>query len=74
MELIGSEYCATASFVKQSDINYLTMGELREWRYSFIHSFTSALDRDERSALRPCRFTAKERAPGTHWIGGIQLS
>jgi hypothetical protein len=24
----------------------------------------------EWSASRPCRFTPKERAPGTHWIGG----
>jgi len=31
---------------------------------------TSALDEDEWLALRSDRFTAKERAPGTHWIGG----
>jgi hypothetical protein len=30
----------------------------------------SALDGDEWSASRPGRFTPKERAPGTHWIGG----
>jgi hypothetical protein len=30
----------------------------------------SALARGEWSASRPCRFTPKERAPGTHWIGG----
>jgi hypothetical protein len=31
---------------------------------------TSALDRGEWSASRPCRFTPREGAPGTHWIGG----
>jgi hypothetical protein len=30
----------------------------------------SALDGGEWSASRPGRFTAGERAPGTHWIGG----
>jgi hypothetical protein len=29
-----------------------------------------ALDGDERSDSRPCRFTPRKRAPGTHWIGG----
>jgi hypothetical protein len=28
------------------------------------------LVRDEWSASRPGRFTPRERAPGTHWIGG----
>jgi hypothetical protein len=31
---------------------------------------TSALDGGEWSASRPGRFTSRERAPGTHWIGG----
>jgi hypothetical protein len=31
---------------------------------------TSALDRGERSASRPCSFIPEERASGTHWIGG----
>jgi hypothetical protein len=31
---------------------------------------TSALDGGEWSASRPCRFTPRESAPGTHWIGG----
>jgi hypothetical protein len=37
-----------------------------------LHAFlTSALDGGEWSASRPtCRFTPRERAPGTHWIGG----
>jgi hypothetical protein len=30
---------------------------------------TVALDGGERSASRPGSFTARERAPGTHWIG-----
>jgi hypothetical protein len=41
-----------------------------EWKYSSIHSLTSALDGDERSASRPGRFTLKERGSDTHWIGG----
>jgi hypothetical protein len=43
---------------------------LEEWRYSSTHSLTSALDRYELSASHPGRFTPKERAHGTHWIGG----
>jgi hypothetical protein len=39
--------------------------------YSSTHSLTSALDGGEWSASRPGRFTPKERAPGTHWIGGF---
>jgi hypothetical protein len=35
-----------------------------------MHSLTSALDVGEWSASRPGRFTPRERAPGTHWIGG----
>jgi hypothetical protein len=31
---------------------------------------TFALDGGEWSATCPCHFTARERAPGTHWIGG----
>jgi hypothetical protein len=31
---------------------------------------TSALDGGEWSASRPGRFTPRERAPGSHWIGG----
>jgi hypothetical protein len=45
-------------------------GELGEWMYSPIHSLTSALDGGEWSASHPGRFTPRERAPGTHWIGG----
>jgi len=36
-----------------------------------LHAFvTSALDGDEWSASCPGRFTPRERAPGTRWIGG----
>jgi hypothetical protein len=45
-------------------------GVLAEWRYSSTHSLTSALDRGEWSASCPDCFTPRERAPGTHWIGG----
>jgi hypothetical protein len=41
-----------------------------EWRYSFTHSSTSALEGGECSASRPGRFNSRERTPGTHWIGG----
>jgi hypothetical protein len=32
--------------------------------------FSPSLDGGEWSASRPGRFTSRERAPGTHWIGG----
>jgi hypothetical protein len=38
---------------------------------AWIHVFvTSALVGGEWFASRPGRFTPRERAPGTHWIGG----
>jgi len=40
------------------------MGEMG---YSPTHPLTS--NGDELSASRPDRFTPRERAPGTHWIG-----
>jgi hypothetical protein len=45
-------------------------GVLGEWGYSSTRSLTSALDGGEWSASRPGRFTPRERAPSTHWIGG----
>jgi hypothetical protein len=45
-------------------------GVLGERKYSSIHSLTSALHGGEWSASRSGRFTPRERAPGTHWIGG----
>jgi hypothetical protein len=41
-----------------------------EWRYNSTHSLTSALDGSEWSASHPGRFTPRETAPSTHWIGG----
>jgi hypothetical protein len=38
--------------------------------YSSNHSLTSVLGGGEWSASRPGSFTPRERAPGTHWIGG----
>jgi hypothetical protein len=35
-----------------------------------MHSLTSALDGGEWSASCPGHFTSRERAPGTHWLGG----
>jgi hypothetical protein len=45
-------------------------GVLGEWRYSSTHSLTSALDGGEWSASHSGRFTPREGAPGTHWVGG----
>jgi hypothetical protein len=45
-------------------------GVLGEWKYSFTHSLTSALDEGEWSASRPCRFIHRVRPPVIHWIGG----
>jgi hypothetical protein len=38
--------------------------------YNSTHSLTSALDAGEWSASRSGRFTPRETASGTHWIGG----
>jgi hypothetical protein len=35
-----------------------------------MHSLTLALDGGEWSASQPGCFMPRERAPGTHWIGG----
>jgi hypothetical protein len=35
-----------------------------------MHSLTLALGGGEWSASSPSHFTSRERAPGTHWIGG----
>jgi hypothetical protein len=37
--------------------------------YSSTHSLTPALDGGALSASRPERFTSRERAPGSDWIG-----
>jgi hypothetical protein len=54
-------------FFKLSTTPWRRIGE---WRYSYTHSLTSALDGGEWSASRPGRFTPRERAISTHWIGG----
>jgi len=38
--------------------------------YSSTHSLTLALDGAEWSASHPGHFMLRERAPGTHWMGG----
>jgi hypothetical protein len=43
---------------------------LEEWRYISTHSLTSALDGGEWAVSRSGRFTPREKAPATHWIGG----
>jgi hypothetical protein len=42
-------------------------GGVNVWIHIFL---TLALAGGEFSASRPSRFTPKEPAPGTHWIGG----
>jgi len=38
----------------------------------YLHDFlTSELDGGEWSASLPGHFTPRQRAPGTHWIGGL---
>jgi len=41
-----------------------------EWTYSSTHSLTLEIDEGEQLASRPGRFTSREKAAGTHWIGG----
>jgi hypothetical protein len=45
-------------------------GVLGERRYNSTYPLTSALDGGEWSASRPGRFIPREKAPGTHWVGG----
>jgi hypothetical protein len=55
------------AFFKLSTTPWRRIGE---WRYSSKHSLNSALDGGGWSASRPDHFTPREKAPGTHWIGG----
>jgi hypothetical protein len=41
-----------------------------EGMYSSTHSLTLTLDGGEWSTSNADRFTPREKAPGTHWIGG----
>jgi hypothetical protein len=43
------------------------MGGVEDYLQAFL---TSALDGGEWSTSRPGRFIPREKAPGTHWIGG----
>jgi hypothetical protein len=45
-------------------------GVLGELKYSSAHSLPRTLDGGKWSASRPGRFTPRERAPGTQWVGG----
>jgi hypothetical protein len=49
----------------------MTLKHTGEWRYTSVHSLTLALDGGEWSASHPSHFTPRERAPGTHCIGGL---
>jgi hypothetical protein len=60
----GKVFCACLNWAPRDE------GVLGEWSYSSTHSLASALDWGEWSASRPGRFIPKERASGTHWIGG----
>jgi hypothetical protein len=53
--------------VKLSNTPWRRIGGVEVWLHAFL---TSALDGGEWSALRPGRFTSREKAPSTHWIGG----
>jgi hypothetical protein len=68
----GGERVAPIGKVKKVKLSLCTTPwrRIREWRYSSTHSLTSALDGGEWSASCPGSFTPRERAPGTHWIGG----
>jgi hypothetical protein len=45
----------------------MTYGGVDVWVHNFLDLGTS---RNEWSASRPGRYTPRERAHGTHWIGG----
>jgi hypothetical protein len=69
-KMVNSEWKVKLSLCFFYNITPRHEGVLGEWRYSSTHSLISALDGGEWSASRPSRFTPRERAPGTHWIGG----
>jgi hypothetical protein len=59
--------CSCAFFFNWAQRHECVLGK---WKYSSTHSLTSALDGSEWSVSRTGRFIPRERAPGTHWIGG----
>jgi hypothetical protein len=68
----GNEPSGSIKRVKSLCFNWSShhKGVLGEWRHSSTHSLTSALDGSEWSASCSGRFTPRERAPGTPYIGG----
>jgi hypothetical protein len=67
-------YCMDSAKVKGKVFPVLQLSttpwrHIGEFRYSSTQSLISALDGGEWSASRPGRFTPRERAPRTHWIG-----
>jgi hypothetical protein len=78
LQRIEPRTCSSSSHIKKGKVVPVLYfnsaprleGVLGEWRYSSTHSLTSTLYGGEWSASRPCRFTPRERVPGTHWIGG----
>jgi len=44
-----------------------------KFRHTVKNFELSALDGGEWTSSRSSRFTPRERAPGTHWIRGVQL-
>jgi hypothetical protein len=71
----GPPKCSLKVEVKSSQC-FLSYFSMTPWRRTggvevHLHAFlTLALDGDQLLASRFGRFTPKERAPGTHWIGG----
>jgi len=56
--------------VREADHSPASSDEVKYPRSS-THSLTSALNGGEWSASRPGHFTSREKAPGTHWLGGL---
>jgi hypothetical protein len=50
-------------------LGFITRGQVKFF-LCFTHSLTSVLDGGEWSASHPGRFTPREGAADTHWIGG----
>jgi len=67
---VGSSRKNTEGKVKVKDIPALFLTEHHAVKAcNSTHSLTSELG-DEWSDSRPNHFTPRQRAPGTHWIGG----
>jgi hypothetical protein len=66
---VSKQSCPCASLIKQYAMK--TYGRVHIQTQVFL---TSALVGGEWSASHPGRFTPVERAPGTHWTGGLVAS